>query len=282
MRLQSAPANAGDTIAHGGSGRRLGELLIEENLIISEQLEDALRVQETLQEYVPIGQLLVTRRCLTRSQLTAALRRYRKRARLGEFLLKAGRITAEQLEIALASQKQTREPLGRTLIALGCITEHQMLEALCAQLHINFFDLDRIPLDPSLATVVRGKYAMRRRLVPLFRTERLLVVALGDPTDVAVVEELQHLLRLRVEIVASTEDKIERALGRLYAETAEANFDVGVQHNVIIGPVYDREVAELAVSALNVLILPPHWQQPGSAGARRSSVTGQTSTVTTR
>jgi len=250
-------------MAHGGSGRRLGELLIEEDLITSEQLEEALQVQGTLPDYVPIGQLLVTRGCLTRAQLTATLRRHRKRARLGEFLLKAKRITGEQLDAALARQKETREPLGRALMALGYLTEHQMLEALCAQLHINFFDLDRVNIEPALATLVRGKYAMRRRLVPLFRTDRLLVVALGDPTDVAVVEELQHLFHLRVEVVTSTADKIDRALRRLYDETRDANFDVGIRHNVMIGPIHDQEIADLAVKNLNVLILPPHWQQPG-------------------
>ena len=267
MVAQTAPVVGGGAtiVGHGetGHGSRFGELLIEEKLITPEQLQEALRVQSTLETYIPVGQILMMRGWLTRTQLTTMLRRHRKRARLGELLVKAKRITPEQLETALARQKQVRQPLGRTLMALGYLTEETMREALCAQLHINFFDLDRVNLDPALATLVREKYATRRRVVPLFRTERLLVVAVDDPTDVTVVEELQQLVRLRVEVVTSTTEKIQRALKRLYVEGALANVDPCIHHNIMIGAVHDQEIVDLAVKILKVRVLPPYWQQAG-------------------
>ena len=264
MSAQPQPAvGGGTTIGDGetGHGNRFGELLIEEKLITPEQLQEALRVQSTLESYIPIGQLLMMRGWLTRTQLTTMLRRHRKRARLGELLVKARRITPEQLETALARQKELRQPLGRTLMALGFVTEETMREALCSQLHINFFDLDRINVDPALATLVTAKYAMRRRVVPLFRSEQMLVVAVDDPTDMALVEELQQLVRLRVEIVTSTTEKIQRALDRLYAKGASANVDPCIHHNIMIGAVHDQEVVDLAAKHLKVKILPPYWQQ---------------------
>jgi hypothetical protein len=265
--VQTAPVVGGSATSVGngetGHGSRLGELLIEGKLITPEQLQEALRVQSTLETYIPVGQILMMRGWLTRTQLTTMLRRHRKRARLGELLVKAKRITPEQLETALARQKQMRQPLGRTLMALGYVTEETMREALCSQLHINFFDLDRVNLDPALATLVTEKYAMRRRVVPLFRTERMLVVAVDDPTDVAVVEDLQQLVRLRVEIVTSTTEKIQRALTRLYVEGSRANVDPCIHHNVMIGAVHDQEVVDLAAKILKVRILPPYWQQAG-------------------
>ncbi len=244
-----------------GHGTRLGDLLIQEKLVTAEQLDEALRVQSTLNTYLPLGQILVMRGWLTRTQLTTVLRRHRKRARLGEMLVKSKRITPEQLETALARQKQVRQPLGRTLMSLGYLTEETMREALCGQLHINFFDLDRVNIDPALATLVSEKYAVRRRVVPLFRAERILVVAVDDPADVAVVEDLQQLVRLRVEVVTSTTEKILRALKRLYVEGARANVDPCLHHNVMIGAVHDQEVADLAGKVLKVRILPPYWQQ---------------------
>jgi hypothetical protein len=100
-------------------------------------------------------------------------------------------------------------------------------------------------------------------VVPLFRTERLLVVAVDDPTDVTVVEELQQLVRLRVEIVTSTTEKIQRALKRLYVEGALANVDPCIHHNIMIGAVHDQEIVDLAVKILKVRVLPPYWQQAG-------------------
>jgi hypothetical protein len=245
-----------------GHRNQFGELLVEEKLITREQLDEALRVQGTLRTYIPLGQVLVMRGCLTRGQLTTLLRRHRKRARLGELLVSAERITPEQLEIALARQRQTRQPLGHTLISLGFVTEEMMREALCTQLHINFFDLDRIPLDPALAKVVTEKFATKRRVVPLFRSGQLLVVAVDDPTDVALVEDLGQILRLRVEIVTSTTAKILRAITRLYGDTPRV-IDPCLHQNIMVGLVHDQEIADLAAKVLKVRILPPYWQTAG-------------------
>jgi hypothetical protein len=252
-----ASAEQHDQVGHG---KRVGELLISEGLITPEQLAEALRVQATVRTYTTLGQILLMRGSLTRTQLVNTLRRHRKRARLGELLVNSKRITPEQLEAALARQLQVRQPLGRVLMGLGHVTEDAMREALCAQLHINFFDLDHIDIDPALATLVGEKYASRKKVVPIFRTERILVVAVDDPTDLAVIEDLQQLLRLRVEIVTSTSDRIQRALKRLYGAGPRASVDPCVHQNVMIGAIHDPEIADLAVKILKVRILPPCWQ----------------------
>jgi hypothetical protein len=243
-----------------GHGTRLGELLLEESLISREQLDEALRVQSTLRTYIPLGQILTMRGWITRSQLTGLLRRHRKRARLGDLLVKGKHLTPEQLQTALARQQQTRQPLGHTLISLGYVSEEQMREALCTQLHINFFDLDRVMLDPALSKLVSEKYATKRRIVPLFRSGQILVVAVDDPTDMAIVEDLQQLLRLRIEIVTSTTAKILRAITRLYSAEPRAAVDPCLHENVMVGLVHDQEVADLAAKVLKVRILPPYWQ----------------------
>jgi type II secretion system (T2SS) protein E len=241
-------------------GSRFGELLVDEALITPDQLSEALRVQSALTTYTPLGHILMMRGFLSRTQLNNLLRRHRKRARLGDLLIRARRITPEQLQTALARQQEIRQPLGRTLMALGYVTEETMREALCAQMHVNFFDLDRIPLDPGLARLVSEKYAVRRKVVPLFRTERVLVTAVDDPTDITVIEDLQQLVRLRVEIVTSTAEKIQRALTRLYKGDLQPNVDPCLHPNIMIGAVHDQEVADLAARILKVKILPPYWQ----------------------
>lgn len=252
----AAQADEGEAPA----GSRLGELLVDEALITPDQLAEALRVQSSLDTYTPLGQILMTRGWLTRSQLTNLLRRHRKRARLGDLLVRAKRITPEQLQTALARQQQVRLPLGRTLMELGYVTEVTMREALCAQVHVNFFDLDRVPIDLSLAKLINEKYAVRRKVVPIFRTPSMLVVAVDDPTDISIVEDLQQLVRLRVEIVTSTAEKIQRGLTRLYKPGLHPNVDPCLHPNIMIGAVHDQEIADLAVKVLKVKILPPYWQ----------------------
>jgi hypothetical protein len=259
--MQAGPVQgAASAVAGNEPGRRFGELLIQELLITREQLDEALRIQGTLRTYVPLGQILTMQGWLKRADLTAVLNRHRKRARLGELLVRAGRLTPEQLQAALTRQAQARQPLGQALMALGYITEEAMREALCTQLHVNFFDLDRIQIDPALARLVTQKYATKRRIVPLFRAASVLGVAVDDPTDVSVVEDLQQLLSLRVGIVTSTTAKIQRAIVRLYSAGPREIVDPLAPANVLIGLVRDKEVADLAAKALGVRILPLNWQ----------------------
>jgi len=260
VALGTLPAYGSRNTVPGGEpghGRRFGDLLIEESLITTEQLEEALRIQRSLRNYLPLGQILLNHGWLKRGQLTTLLRRHRKSARLGELLVRAGHITPEQLQTALAEQKELRQPLGNVLRALGYVTEETIREALCAQMHVNFFDLDCVQVDPALANLVNEKYAIKRRVVPLFRTGQVLVVAVDDPTDVAMVEELQQLLKLRIEVVTSTIAKIGHAIKRLYAEGPRPSSDPTRHHSVLIGIVRDPEVADLAAKALGVLSCRP-------------------------
>jgi hypothetical protein len=88
----------------------------------------------------------------------------------------------------------------------------------------------------------------------------MLVAAVDDPTDITIVEDLQQLVRLRVEIVTSTAEKLQRALTRLYKGESQSNVDPCQHPNIMIGAVHDQEVADLAARVLKVKILPPYWQ----------------------
>jgi MshEN domain len=261
--LPTLSANDGPNSDASGatrSDRKFGELLIEEAAITREQLEEALRVQTSLRHYMPLGQVLLSRGRLTRSLLTTLLRRHNKSARLGELLVRAGQITTDQLQSALDQQAQRRQPLGHTLMALGYVSEETMRGALCAQMHINFFDLDIVRIDPTLARLVGEKYAVRRRVVPLFRTGSLLVIAVDDPADARVAGDLQQLLGMRIEVVTSTTAKIERAIKRLYGEAPRSDADPCLQQNIVMELIRDQEVADVAAKALGVRVLTPYWQ----------------------
>ena len=64
--------------------------------------------------------------------------------RLGDLLVASGTITGQQLERALALQKETKQRLGDALIQNGFITEAQLIDALRVQLGVDFVDLTAI------------------------------------------------------------------------------------------------------------------------------------------
>jgi type II secretion system (T2SS) protein E len=256
--LNGARQLAGETSAAGAvtplgespSARRFGELLVADGIITQDQLDAALRLQSVARSYMPLGQVLLANKLITRKTLNALLHRWGKRSRLGEILVKAGRITPAQLEEALTYQRRLLMPIGKALITLGYIDEMAMRDALCTQLHVNFFDVDKISINQKLATVISERFAARHHLVPLFCAGEVLVVAMDDPSKSALIESLESHLRLQVEVVTTTTAKLMAAMKRLYGPPLDPDVDPFARRNILVGPIRDFVVAELAGRAL--------------------------------
>ena len=189
------------------------------------QVAESVRVQKTLDRYAPLGHILVTQGLITRDQLVSVLERHRRSSRLGALLIKNGDLTPEQLEAALAEQRRTGGGLGATLMRLGFVEEERFRLALCRQLHIRFFPLDSVPLDVTLRHLVNEKFALKHRVVPVARVGQTLVVALDDPTQSVVVDELRRSTGCSIEVITSTTAGISRALTRLYHEDLHPRLD---------------------------------------------------------
>jgi chorismate-pyruvate lyase len=243
------------TTLESPSSRRFGELLVADGVITQDQLDAALRLQTVARAYVPIGQMLLANKLITRKKLNALLHRYGKRSRLGAILVKGGHITVAQLEEALTHR--THMPLGRTLVSLGHLDEITMRDALCTQLHVNFFDLDNIAIDQKLASIISHRFAVRHLIVPLFRVGEILVVAVDDPSQAAVIEGLGGHLGLQIEIVTTTTAKLMAAMKRLYGPPAPPDVDPYARRNILLGPIRDFMVAELAIRALKGVCVVP-------------------------
>jgi hypothetical protein len=230
------------------SSPRLGELLVQEGVITNAQLEEALRLQLASPSYVPIGQVLLAQKFISRKALMTMLERYQKRARLGEVLLKTGRITASQLAEGLDYQRRTSVPIGQLFIRLGWLSETAMRDALCTQLQINFVDIDLIVIDRDLARLVSEPFARRHSLVPLLHVGNVVVIAMDDPSQASFIAEIEGALGLRIEIVTTTTEKLEAAMDRLYSSTG--SFEMrSIGGDLIVGPIRDPAVAELVVRA---------------------------------
>jgi type IV pilus assembly protein PilB len=212
---------------------RLGELLLAEGLVTPAQLEEALRVQRAPDGYAPLGHILLTQKIVTRDQLLSVLGRHRRSSKLGDILLKSREINRTQLDAALAEQRRSKQPLGEVLLRLGCISEERLRVALCRQLHIRFFNLDTIILDPTLRNLVSEKFATKHRTVPVSRIGNLLIVAMDDPTQTRLLDDLESSTGLKVEVITSTSDHITRALERLYRAEPSPRLGAGTAVDVI-------------------------------------------------
>jgi putative toxin-antitoxin system antitoxin component (TIGR02293 family) len=142
------------------------------------------------------------------------------RRRLGEILVAGGAVTESQLERALAEQAQLQLPLGQTLLKLGYTTDEIMRQALSSQLGVPYIDLQHVIIDRSLADLVDRDFARQHALFPVARIGRTLTIAMDDPTQTSVVDELAAATQHTVTVVTSSADAIQRALARLYERTS--------------------------------------------------------------
>jgi type IV pilus assembly protein PilB len=201
---------------------KIGELLVAEGVITARQLQDALTAQGRLDSYALLGHILVSTKVITREQLKRVLQLHRRSPRLGEILVKSRCITETQLARALAEQQRAGLAVGEMLVRLGYVTERQVRRALCMQLNIEFIELSPVLLDPELKHLVNPRFAIKHLVVPLARIGATLVVAIDDPTQTSVIDDLRSSTGLNVEVITSTTGAIRQALGVLYNGQASA------------------------------------------------------------
>ena len=198
--------------------RLLGEFLVQEALVTETQLAAALRAQKASPGGAPIGQILVEQGALSPTDLEAVLHRYHKKYRLGDILVETSVISDTQLQLGVDHHRRTGLRLGDALLQLGFVNEEMLKLALCAQLDVAFVDLDRFSIDRGLASLIPQAFAQQHRLLPVARVDDVLTVALADPTDGWIAENLESMTGCHVRLVMSTDAGFQRAFTRVYGE----------------------------------------------------------------
>ncbi|MCH4153773.1 MAG: GspE/PulE family protein [Saccharofermentans sp.] len=139
-----------------------------------------------------------------------------KNKRLGEMLIDSGAITESQLEEALAKQKGSGKRLGQVLIDDGYISENSFVEALRLQLGVEYIDLNKATIDPSVTTLIPRDTASLNRLVPVKQDGNNLYIAMEDPLNFRAIETVREMTGRRVIPMIAFSDAITRALSVLY------------------------------------------------------------------
>lgn len=142
--------------------------------------------------------------------------------RLGEMLIERGLITDRQLAGALALQRQKGMRLGAALVSLGHLTETQLVNALGQILRIKVVELGaRAPQSQAVA-MVNGDFAAMYELFPFgHRAEQghsVLTVAMSDPMNFRVIDELGFMTNARIEPVLAKASDISQAILRHYGK----------------------------------------------------------------
>jgi type IV pilus assembly protein PilB len=136
------------------------------------------------------------------------------RRRLGDTLLDQGLLTEEELATALEEQLRTGERLGRTLVRLALLSESEVADALSKHLGIKRVDFSELYLSAEVVDLVPATFIMTRHVLPLEVQNGSLLVAMVDPLDITVIDDLQRLTGKMVQPVVATEEEIIDAFQR--------------------------------------------------------------------
>jgi type IV pilus assembly protein PilB len=157
---------------------------------------------------------------------------------LGERLVDAGLISADQLKIALIEQKRQGKLLGEVLVSLGFVTEQTFKDALSERLGADSVQLQGLVADRAALALIPKDLARRYQLFPVSLDERqgVLQVATADPNDVVAIDQLNRQLAGRATPVLqlASAGEITRAIELYYGY--ELSID-GILHEIETGSV---------------------------------------------
>jgi type IV pilus assembly protein PilB len=142
--------------------------------------------------------------------------------RIGDLLVREGLITREQLEKALQEQKQNGTRVGYNLIKLGYIHELELVKQLARQSNMKAIDISKVNVDPKIAKLIPTDLATKNLVIPLKREGRTLTVAMADPTNLGVLEDLKFITRYDIFPVIAGEFTLKTIIDKIYGKEAEA------------------------------------------------------------
>ncbi len=138
-----------------------------------------------------------------------------------QLLLEQSYVTPEQVETVLSSIKQEGETTLDILIQTGAVTEDDVLAMIATQFGMEYVHVNADAIDPAVKDVIPNEVARKYGVVPVYRTEDSVTVALSDPMGYDTVDSLRYVLKMNVEAVVAPRAEVKAAVDKLYPEEFE-------------------------------------------------------------
>jgi type IV pilus assembly protein PilB len=136
--------------------------------------------------------------------------------RLGELLVRRNVITSDQLRKALEEQKTRGGRLGSSLVRLGFIKEDELLSFLSAQYRVPSIRLSKYEINPNVIKLIPSSIAKKYFIIPVHRVGPKLTLAMADPSNIMVIDEIKFMTGFNVEPVVASETEIIDAIKKYY------------------------------------------------------------------
>lgn len=138
------------------------------------------------------------------------------RKQVGQLLQAKGLISQEQIDQAVAEQaaRGHRQLLGEIFVDLGFVTHDQVLEALAEAYSVPYAKLTPRLVDAKVVDLIPREFLEKHGVLPLFKVRNTLTVALAEPSNVFLLEEITRMTECSVQVVVSSTADIQAILGQ--------------------------------------------------------------------
>lgn len=172
-----------------------------------------------------------------------------KREKLGEMLVRQGKITPEQMTEFLRIQKETSQPLGQVLVENEVLTKEELRHVLGEQLGIPHVWLRKGLVDPRIVDILPKEKALSYQVIPMFCVNNVLTLATADPNSIFVFDEVEKITKMSVLPVLSRADDIIEAIHDCYrSEVSIDDVMTSIDDSAIeiVQRASDKEISEIA------------------------------------
>ena len=185
---------------------------------------------------------------------------------LTDILYKKDLISEKDLDRIIKIQRETSKDLQKIIIELSILEKDEMMNALADEIGVKYINLNEINIDPSIIVLISEEMSRRHQIIAIDKDEEKLTVAMANPLDVFVHDEIKIRLGYNVEAVLSYGEDINKVLNAIFGVTDEAHKMIGEVEGVPVTVVKEEEketdisaVTESAkapiISLVNLIIL---------------------------
>lgn len=131
-------------------------------------------------------------------------------------MLEEGLLSSEQLQEALKEKNRSKKPLGEVLLGMDLVSLEELNEFIAKQLALPTVDLSSYTIDPEVISLFDEKVARKYKIIPLFKIENVLTIAMADPLDIFALDNVKGMVQFEIEPVIASEQSIIKAIDRFF------------------------------------------------------------------
>jgi type II secretory ATPase GspE/PulE/Tfp pilus assembly ATPase PilB-like protein/DNA-binding response OmpR family regulator len=150
------------------------------------------------------------------------------RSQLAYTLNKHGLLSAQQLHEILALQQQSKESLIRLLCEHDYLSEKVISDFLSKEMKFQLVSLDEFVIDPAVASLVPASLCQKQLVLPLSITDKRLLMAMADPLDAGLLEDLRFIAGLEIVPVLAMVQAVTAKITEIYKLTDSSLSDLEV------------------------------------------------------